>query len=213
MEYNGGLEKAILRDSELLSEVNDAFCKSHPLLAQKVVTRSARAAVSKIGADALVGDEVHPPTPLPFTQPPLLDTLLPPYCPPPAAAAALPLPSRAAPTAAPPPTAELPPPLPHRQQQSCPHLQQQKQEHRRYLHQPHHRHQYWHQCPHHHFACCHPGRCHHHPHGFHGQNQAATAIEEAGGDKEDKAEPYRTLRTHIHIISIIKFFNLPPFKN
>ena len=38
MEYNGGLEKAILRDSELLSEV---FCKSHPLLAQKVVTRSA----------------------------------------------------------------------------------------------------------------------------------------------------------------------------
>ena len=55
MEYNGGLEKAILRDSELLSEVDDAFCKSHPLLAQKVVTRSARAAVSKIGADALVG--------------------------------------------------------------------------------------------------------------------------------------------------------------
>ena len=42
MEYNGGLEKAILRDSELLSEVNDAFCKSHPLLAQKVVTRSPR---------------------------------------------------------------------------------------------------------------------------------------------------------------------------
>eukprot|EP00731_Ephydatia_muelleri_P016921 Em0010g19a len=27
----------------------------------------------------------------------------------------------------------------------------------------------------------HPGRCHHHPHGSHGQNQA-------GGDKEDKAE-------------------------
>ena len=45
MEYNGGLEKAILRDSELLNEVNDAFCKSHPLLAQKVVTRSAHAAV------------------------------------------------------------------------------------------------------------------------------------------------------------------------
>ena len=50
MEYNGGLGKAILGDSELLSEVNDAFCKSHPLLAQKVVTRSAPAAVSKIGA-------------------------------------------------------------------------------------------------------------------------------------------------------------------
>ena len=54
MEYNGGLEKVIRRDSELLSEVNDAFCQSHPLLAQKVVKRSARAAVSKIGADALV---------------------------------------------------------------------------------------------------------------------------------------------------------------
>ena len=54
MEYNGGLEKAILRYSELLREVNYAFCKSHPLLAQKVVTRSARAAVSKIGAEALV---------------------------------------------------------------------------------------------------------------------------------------------------------------
>ena len=40
MEYNGGLEKAIRSDSELLSEVNYAFCKSHPLLAQKVVTRS-----------------------------------------------------------------------------------------------------------------------------------------------------------------------------
>ena len=47
-------EKAILRDSELLSEVNNAFCNSHPLLAQKVVTRSARAAVSKISADALL---------------------------------------------------------------------------------------------------------------------------------------------------------------
>ena len=34
MEYNGGLEKAILRDSELLS---DAFCKSHPLLAQRLL--------------------------------------------------------------------------------------------------------------------------------------------------------------------------------
>ena len=53
MRYNGGLENASLRDSELLSE---AFCKSHPLLAQKVVTRSARAAVSKIGAEALVSN-------------------------------------------------------------------------------------------------------------------------------------------------------------
>ncbi len=53
-EYGVSLEKAILRDSELLSEVNNAFCKSHPLLAQKVVTRSARAAVCKISADALL---------------------------------------------------------------------------------------------------------------------------------------------------------------
>ncbi|KAL5474621.1 hypothetical protein EMCRGX_G026595 [Ephydatia muelleri] len=53
-EYGVRLEKAILRDSELLSEVNNAFCNSHPLLAQKVVTRSARAAVSKISADALL---------------------------------------------------------------------------------------------------------------------------------------------------------------
>ncbi|KAL5479152.1 hypothetical protein EMCRGX_G022640 [Ephydatia muelleri] len=43
-EYGVSLEKAILRDSELLSDVNNAFCNSHPLLAQKVVTRSARAA-------------------------------------------------------------------------------------------------------------------------------------------------------------------------
>eukprot|EP00731_Ephydatia_muelleri_P002460 Em0001g2460a len=53
-EYGVRLEKAILRDSELLSEVNNAFCNSHPLLAQKVVTRSARAVVSKISADALL---------------------------------------------------------------------------------------------------------------------------------------------------------------
>ena len=33
------------RNSELLSEVNDVFCKFHRLLAEKVVTRSARAAV------------------------------------------------------------------------------------------------------------------------------------------------------------------------
>ncbi|KAL5516698.1 hypothetical protein EMCRGX_G002101 [Ephydatia muelleri] len=57
-EYGVSLEKAILRDSELLSEVNNAFCNSHPLLAQKVVTRSARAAVSKISADALLACHV-----------------------------------------------------------------------------------------------------------------------------------------------------------
>ncbi|KAL5502083.1 hypothetical protein EMCRGX_G008801 [Ephydatia muelleri] len=57
-EYGVRLEKAILRDSELLSEVNNAFCNSHPLLAQKVVTRSARAAVSKISADALLAKAI-----------------------------------------------------------------------------------------------------------------------------------------------------------
>ncbi|KAL5471295.1 hypothetical protein EMCRGX_G029393 [Ephydatia muelleri] len=74
--------------------------------------------------------------------------------------------------------------------------------------------QYWHQCPHHHFACCHPGRCHHHPHGSHGLNQAAEVRDEAWGEEEDKpGEPYSTLKTHILIISIIKLFNLPPFEN
>ena len=33
-EYDGRLDEAILRDSEILSEVNDAFCKTHPWLAQ-----------------------------------------------------------------------------------------------------------------------------------------------------------------------------------
>ncbi|KAL5515047.1 hypothetical protein EMCRGX_G000164 [Ephydatia muelleri] len=47
-EYGVSLEKAILRDSELLSDVNNAFCNSHPLLAQKVVTRSARAALREM---------------------------------------------------------------------------------------------------------------------------------------------------------------------
>ncbi|KAL5506223.1 hypothetical protein EMCRGX_G007821 [Ephydatia muelleri] len=50
-EYGVRLEKAIVRDSELLSEVNNAFCNSHPLLAQKVVTRSARAAHGAIPVD------------------------------------------------------------------------------------------------------------------------------------------------------------------
>ncbi|KAL5509545.1 hypothetical protein EMCRGX_G004936 [Ephydatia muelleri] len=71
-EYGVRLEKAILRDSELLSEVNNAFCNSHPLLAQKVVTRSARAAagsllktIRKVNAkklqesDILVGHRFH----------------------------------------------------------------------------------------------------------------------------------------------------------
>ena len=33
-------------------ELNDAFCQIHPWLAQKVTTRSAHAAVSKVSADA-----------------------------------------------------------------------------------------------------------------------------------------------------------------
>ena len=109
--------------------------------------------------------------------------------------------------------AELPPPPPaaaaelqhcphynHQQLQHCPHCHQQQQEHC-YLHQPHHWHQYWHQCPHHHFACCHPGRCHHHLHGSHGRNQAAEVRDETGGEEEDKAgEPYSTLKTHMLIL-------------
>ena len=148
MEYNGGLEKAILRDSELLSEVNDAICKSHPLLAQKVVTRSACAAVSTIGADALVSkalsvrrakagsllNTIQEVNALKLEEndilvgygyhtagslpPQPLDAVLPPYCLPPAVAAALPPPP-------PPAAAELPPPP---ATESCPHRQQQQQQ-------------------------------------------------------------------------------------
>ena len=52
MEYKGGLEKVILSNRTLLDELNDAFCQTHPWLAQKVTTRSAHAAVSKVSADA-----------------------------------------------------------------------------------------------------------------------------------------------------------------
>ena len=45
-EYKGGLEKAILRNSILLDELNDAFCK--------VCTRSAHAAVSEVCAGAVL---------------------------------------------------------------------------------------------------------------------------------------------------------------
>ncbi|KAL5460115.1 hypothetical protein EMCRGX_G033541 [Ephydatia muelleri] len=34
---------------------------------------------------------------------------------------------------------------------------------------------------------CHPGHCHHHPHGSHGQNQAAEIRDETGGEEENKA--------------------------
>ena len=53
-EYKGALEKAILKNSTLLVQLNDAFCKMHPWLAQKVCTRSAHAAVSKVSADAVL---------------------------------------------------------------------------------------------------------------------------------------------------------------
>ena len=58
-EYKGGLEKAILSNRTLLDEYNDAFCKTHPWLAQKVTTRSAHAAVSKVRADALLAKALN----------------------------------------------------------------------------------------------------------------------------------------------------------
>ena len=48
-----------LRNRTLLDELNDAFCKTHPWLAQKVTTRSAHAAVSKISADALLAKALN----------------------------------------------------------------------------------------------------------------------------------------------------------
>ena len=59
MEYKGGLEKAILSNRTLLDELNDAFCQTHPWLAQKVTTRSAHAAVSKVSADALLAKALN----------------------------------------------------------------------------------------------------------------------------------------------------------
>ena len=59
MEYMGGLEKAVLSNRTLLDELNDAFCQTHPWLAQKVTTRSAHAAVSKVSADALLAKALN----------------------------------------------------------------------------------------------------------------------------------------------------------
>ena len=50
--YKGDLEKTILSNGTLLDELNDAFCQTYPWLAQKVTTRSAHVAVSKVSADA-----------------------------------------------------------------------------------------------------------------------------------------------------------------
>ncbi|KAL5494111.1 hypothetical protein EMCRGX_G015387 [Ephydatia muelleri] len=125
MEYNGGLEKAILRDSELLSEVNDAFCKSHPLLAQKVVTRSACAAQQRcpttpavaVPPPAAAAAELPPPPPAVAAElpppPPAVAAELPP--PPPAVAAELPPPAEAGallPAPAPPPAQAVLTPVP-----------------------------------------------------------------------------------------------------
>ena len=57
-EYKGGLKKAILKNSTLLVQLNDAFSKMHPWLAQQVCTRSAHA-VSKVSADAVLRKELN----------------------------------------------------------------------------------------------------------------------------------------------------------
>ena len=43
----------------MLDELNDAFCKTHPWLAQKVCTRSAHAAVSEVSAGALLNKALN----------------------------------------------------------------------------------------------------------------------------------------------------------
>ena len=43
-----------LKNSTLLVQLNDAFCKTHPWLAQKVCTKTAHAADSKVSADAVL---------------------------------------------------------------------------------------------------------------------------------------------------------------
>ncbi|KAL5509250.1 hypothetical protein EMCRGX_G004588 [Ephydatia muelleri] len=112
------------------------------------------------------------------------DAVLPPYRPPPAVAA-LPPPPPAAELPSPPPAAAaaaLPTPPPAQKQQE-------------------HRYSIGTSPPHHHFACCHPGRCHHHPHGSHGLNQAAEVRDEAWGEEEDKPgePPPGTQETKVHM--------------
>ena len=46
-------KRLFLRIATLLVQLNDAFCQTHPWLAQNVCTRSAHAAVSKV-ADAVL---------------------------------------------------------------------------------------------------------------------------------------------------------------
>eukprot|EP00731_Ephydatia_muelleri_P003834 Em0002g10a len=118
-------------------------------------------------------DEVHPPTPLPFTQP----------CTAPATAARSSAPSATSSSSSTVPTASSSrAAVTSSSSRAAPAATSTS---------PHHRHQY--QCPHHHFACCPPGRCHHHPHGSHGHNEAAVRIEEGGNEEvEDKAEQFIT---------------------
>ena len=52
--YKGGLEKAIHINNTLVDQLNDAFSKTHPWLAQKALTRAGRVAVSKISGNALL---------------------------------------------------------------------------------------------------------------------------------------------------------------
>ena len=54
LEYKGGLEKAIHINSTLVDQLNDAFSKTHPWLAQKALTRAGCVAVSKISGNALL---------------------------------------------------------------------------------------------------------------------------------------------------------------
>eukprot|EP00731_Ephydatia_muelleri_P006555 Em0003g803a len=61
--------------------------------------------------------------------------------------------------------------------------------------------QYWHQCPHHHFACCHPGRFHHHPHGSHGLNQAAERTG-CSGAEEGSTNPLGVVRRRRQITDV-----------
>lgn len=58
-EYKGGLEKAIIKNSTLLVQLNDAFCKTHPWIVKKVCTRSAHAAVSNVSADTVLKKELN----------------------------------------------------------------------------------------------------------------------------------------------------------
>eukprot|EP00731_Ephydatia_muelleri_P011467 Em0006g361a len=157
MEYNGGLEKAILRDSELLSEVNDAFYAVLP-------PYRLPPAVGALPPPPAAAELPSPPPAAELPSPPPATEL-----PSPPPAAELPSPPPAAELSSPPPAAELssPPPAAAAAAAALPTPPAAAAE---AAGAPL---QYWHQCPHHHFACCHPGHCHHHPHGSHGLNQAA----------------------------------------